>query len=90
VLLSAGEVSSVGDSPHEARAAQEFEHRHLLRVLDFGEAAGRPFVVFQYAAGGSLADRLQVGALGLDDTVRLQPRVERLVPPRQRPLLVSA
>jgi serine/threonine protein kinase len=56
---------------HEARAAREVVHRHLLPLLDVGEASGRPYVVSEYAAGGSLSDRVGGGALGLEDALRL-------------------
>jgi len=56
---------------HEARAAQEVTHRHLVPVLHVGEATGRPYVVCEYAAGGTLADRLGRGALALEDVLRL-------------------
>ncbi len=60
---------------HEARAAQEVAHHHLVAVLDHGEADGSPYLVLEYVAGGSLSDRLEGGALGLEDTVRLVAEV---------------
>src|SRR5215210_7787818 len=39
---------------HEARAAQEVRHRHLVPVLDAGEAEGRAYLVVAYVSGRSL------------------------------------
>jgi serine/threonine protein kinase len=64
-----------GRFSREARAAREVTHKHLITVLDHGEAEGRSYVVFEYVAGGSLSDRLQGGALGLEDTLRLVAEV---------------
>src|SRR5919201_1684299 len=36
---------------HEARAAAEVRHRHLVRVLEAGEAGGRSYLATQYVAG---------------------------------------
>ena len=55
----------------EARAAQAVSHRHLVAVLDHGEDDGRPYVVLEYVGGGSLADRLDSGPLGIDEIVQL-------------------
>jgi serine/threonine protein kinase len=55
----------------EARAAQEVTHRHLVAVLEHGVVEGRPYLVLEYAGGGSLSDRLERGALGVDETLRL-------------------
>src|SRR6266545_763804 len=57
---------------HEARAAQEVRHRHLVPVLDAGEAEGRAYLVVAYVSGRSLADRLRdEGPLPVADVVRV-------------------
>jgi len=57
---------------HEARAAAEVRHRHLIRVLEAGEAGGRPFLASEYVAGQTLAARLDAdGGLPLDGILRL-------------------
>jgi serine/threonine protein kinase len=57
---------------HEARAAAEVEHRHLVRVLEAGEAGGRSYLVAEYVAGQTLAARLDAdGGLRLDELLRL-------------------
>jgi serine/threonine protein kinase len=57
---------------HEARAASEVEHRHLVRVLEAGEADGRAFLAVEYVDGPTLAERLD-GESGLpgDEILRL-------------------
>ena len=47
----------------EARVASEIRDRHLVELVDQGEADGRPFLVFEYLSGGSLAERLAGGPL---------------------------
>jgi serine/threonine-protein kinase len=56
----------------EARAAQEVDHKHLVRVLEAGEAEGRQYLVMRYVDGRSLEERIQSeGPLPLDDLLRL-------------------
>jgi serine/threonine protein kinase len=57
---------------HEARAASEVEHRHLVRVLEAGEADGHAFLAVEYVDGPTLAERLD-GESGLpgDEILRL-------------------
>jgi serine/threonine-protein kinase len=46
----------------EARTAARLSGAsHVVGVLDFGTAGTRPFIVFEYLGGGSLADRLTQG-----------------------------
>jgi len=61
---------------HEARAAAEVEHRHLVRVIESGEADGHSFLVVEYVAGRTLAARLDAeGGLPADDILRLAAEV---------------
>lgn len=56
----------------EARAAAAVKNKHLVPILDAGEAEGRYYLASAYAPGGSLADRLELeGALSVRDTVRI-------------------
>ncbi|MBV8218065.1 MAG: serine/threonine protein kinase, partial [Solirubrobacterales bacterium] len=43
----------------EARVAANLSHPHLVRVYDFSVDGPRPYLVMEYVAGGSLADRLR-------------------------------
>jgi len=45
----------------EAQAVAAIEHPHVVRVHEYGEAGGRPYLVMEYLPGGSLADRLKRG-----------------------------
>jgi eukaryotic-like serine/threonine-protein kinase len=38
----------------EARTLARLRHRHIVRVLDFGVQEGTPFLVMEYAPGGTL------------------------------------
>jgi eukaryotic-like serine/threonine-protein kinase len=42
----------------EARAAAGLSHPSICRLYDYGEADGRPYIVLEYLAGGTLEDRL--------------------------------
>jgi serine/threonine protein kinase len=42
----------------EAAAVAAIDHPHVVRVYEFGEAAGRPFLALELCPGGSLADKL--------------------------------
>jgi len=54
----------------EARAAQEVVNRHLVEVLDAGEAEGRRYLAMRYIAGRTLEDRIkESGPLPLDEVV---------------------
>jgi len=46
----------------EARAAAALTHPNVNQLFDYGEVAGRPFMVLEYLAGGTLEDRLRQGA----------------------------
>lgn len=61
---------------HEARAAAEIRHRHLVPVLDAGESDGYRYLAVAYVPGRSLGDRIEAGApLGLDELLRLAAEV---------------
>src|SRR6059058_1416461 len=59
----------------EARAVAALSHPNICGLYDYGEADGRPFMVLEHLAGGSLEDRLQGKALPDDDTVRIATEV---------------
>jgi serine/threonine protein kinase len=61
---------------HEARAASAVRHRHLVSVLEAGEADGRRYLAVAYVGGRSLGDRLEAeGPLPPDDLLRLVSEV---------------
>ena len=50
----------------EARAVASLSHPNIARLYDYGEAEGRPYMVFEHLPGGTLEDLLQ-GDSPLDD-----------------------
>jgi hypothetical protein len=60
----------------EARAAAALSHPAICRVYEYGEADGRPFIVLEYLAGGTLEDRLASGKpLADEETARIAREV---------------
>jgi eukaryotic-like serine/threonine-protein kinase len=56
----------------EAQAVGALAHPNICTLYDYGEADGRPFMVFQFLPGGSLEDRLAAGRpLPDEDTERI-------------------
>ncbi|HEY0757328.1 MAG TPA: protein kinase [Ktedonobacteraceae bacterium] len=58
----------------EARLLRKMKHKHILPIIDAGTALGFPYIVMEYAAGGSLREWLerQKGQpLGLQEAARL-------------------
>lgn len=47
----------------EAHQLQQLHHPHILPILDAGVDRGVPFIITEYASGGSLRDRMQRQAL---------------------------
>jgi serine/threonine-protein kinase len=45
----------------EARAVAALSHPNIVHLFDFGDERDRPYMVFEYLAGGSLEERLQRG-----------------------------
>jgi serine/threonine protein kinase len=43
----------------EAAALARLQHPNIVQIYDVGEAAGRPYFVFEFVAGGSLAQYLR-------------------------------
>jgi serine/threonine-protein kinase len=61
---------------HEARAAGEVRHKHLVPIEDAGEADGRPYLAVTFVPGRTLADRLaEEGPLSIDELVRVVAHV---------------
>jgi serine/threonine-protein kinase len=72
-LLAAG--ADRGRFEREARAAAGLSHPNIVQLFDFG-ADGRPYMVFEYLAGGSLEDRLANGkTLGTDEVMTIAGEV---------------
>ena len=54
----------------EARAVSRLSHPHICSLYDIGEQDGMAFLVMEYLEGQTLADRLDDGALPLDEALR--------------------
>jgi len=48
----------------EARIACQIRHENIVRVYDFGEEQGRPFIVMEFLEGENLRDAIRNGRLG--------------------------
>ena len=44
----------------EARLLRRLKHKHILPVIDAGTALGFPYIVMEYAAGGSLRELIEL------------------------------
>lgn len=61
---------------HEARAAAEVDHKHLIGVLDAGESEGQVWMAMPFCPGRSLEQRIRDGGkLGVTDTLRVVAEV---------------
>lgn len=49
----------------EALMIARLEHPHVLPVYSFGQFGTTPYIVMRYMTGGTLSDRLKLGALNL-------------------------
>ena len=60
----------------EARIASVVRHRHLVPILDLGEARGYHYLAVEYVDGGSLRERLDAeGPLAVDAAIELAAQV---------------
>src|SRR6266852_524444 len=48
----------------EARVAGNIQHENIVRVFDFGEFEGRPYIVMEYLRGEDLRDAIRNGRAG--------------------------
>jgi serine/threonine-protein kinase len=75
VALKVVEAPSDGGSARssvlrEARNAAALNHPNICTIHEVGEANGSAFIAMEYVEGRSLRDRLDEGALPLEDAVR--------------------
>jgi serine/threonine-protein kinase len=74
----AAESVSLARFVREARVAEGIDPRHVVPILELGEAGGITFLAMPYYAGGSLAQRIAArGPLGIDETVQLAAQLAR-------------
>jgi eukaryotic-like serine/threonine-protein kinase len=55
----------------EAQALAALTHENVMRVYDYGEDEGVPFMALEWLPGGTLEDRLRQGPLAPDETHRI-------------------
>jgi len=57
----------------EAQSLQELEHnRYILPILDYGESEGTPYIVVEYAPGGTLRERINnAPPVAIDDALTI-------------------
>jgi eukaryotic-like serine/threonine-protein kinase len=61
----------------EAEAVAALPHQNVVQIFDTGEHAGNPYLVLEFVAGGTLADRLSSGPLAPPDAARLVETLAR-------------
>jgi serine/threonine protein kinase len=59
----------------EAQIIAKLEHTNIVPVYDFSEHEGDPYLVMKYVEGETLEDRLQRGALPLNESLRIMTSV---------------
>lgn len=59
----------------EARAAATLDHPHICAIHEIGEENGRSFIVMQYVAGETLADKIRQQPLPLRDALKIAAQV---------------
>ena len=66
----AGNDPAIRRFKREARTAASLSaHPHVIGIFDVAEEAGRPYIVMQYLAGGTVADAIRAGAVGRDQAL---------------------
>jgi len=72
----AGDSESLKRFTHEARAASEVKHRHVVPLLDYGDWEGRRYLVMNYIQGQSLEQRIDSdGPQPIGDVVRMASQI---------------
>jgi tRNA A-37 threonylcarbamoyl transferase component Bud32 len=62
----------------EARAVAQLSHPHIVGVIDAGEDANRPYIVFEYVEGDTLKDRIRrMGRLPVDESLAYAIEIAR-------------
>lgn len=62
----------------EAKIAAALSHPHVVGVFDYGSHGGRPYLVMEYVAGGTLSSRLKEGRFDWDPTTLARELLDAL------------
>lgn len=68
---AAGDPEAKARFLQEARLASNIRHENIIRIYDFGEDQGRPFMVMEFVEGETLRKAIERGSLG-DASSRLR------------------
>lgn len=63
----------------EASAAAQLDHPHIVPIYEVGEFDGQPYFTMKLLSGGSLAERLQHGALPAREAASIMEKLARAV-----------
>src|SRR5260221_7910128 len=80
-ILDEAHTTSTENREHflqEARLLERLKHPHIVPIYDFGIDDGLPYVVTEYAPGGSLQDLLKRGSqrpLRVEDAIRILSQI---------------
>jgi serine/threonine protein kinase/WD40 repeat protein len=81
-VLRAGEFAGPDEEARllaEAKTVARLQHPNIVQVFEVGTRDGRPYLILEYVAGGSLADRLRHGPLPARDAAALIATLARAV-----------
>jgi serine/threonine-protein kinase len=74
----AGDSDQLERFRREARSVAQLSHPHIVGVIDAGEDAGRPYIVFEYVHGETLKDRIRrCGRLPVDESLAYAIEIAR-------------
>jgi len=54
----------------EAATVAQLEHPHVVPLYDYGDHQGTQYLVFRFLTGGTVADRIKAGPVGVDTALR--------------------
>jgi serine/threonine protein kinase len=59
----------------EAEIIAALEHPAIVPIYDYGDHQGQPYIVMRHMAGGSLAERIQQGAISVHESAKILERI---------------